>query len=165
MKSLIFIHGPNGVGKSTVCEALHRGLDNSAWLESEWARRINPFRLDDEIAKLTEKNMTSVLRNYLETESVEYVIFNWGFHNGRKKVFDKVIKNLSDLDFKYKPITLNCDREENIKRMRLDGRSEQRIERSLLVRSIYDSLEFPSIDITYLDKDEIVDRIIEMVIE
>ena len=58
MKKLVFIHGPNGVGKSTTCELLHNKLINSAWLESEWARRINPFEFNEEIELLTEKNIT-----------------------------------------------------------------------------------------------------------
>ena len=38
MKTFIFIHGPNGVGKSTACKTIHHRLANTAWLESEWCR-------------------------------------------------------------------------------------------------------------------------------
>ena len=163
MKKMIFIHGPNGIGKSTACEALHRQLKKSAWLESEWTRKINPFQLNDEIGELTEKNMTFLLRNYLNCSEVEYVIFNWGYHGNRKRIFEKVMKNISDLDFKYLPLTLKCDLEENIKRMKRDGRSEERIQRTIVTREIYEDLDCPSIDITALEVDETVKKIVEFI--
>jgi len=94
MTKLIFIHGPNGVGKSTLCKELHQRLENSAWLESEWVRTINPFILNDEIEKLTEDNMTFLLRNYLNCSMIKYVIFNWGFHGRRKEIFNRVLKGM-----------------------------------------------------------------------
>jgi cytidylate kinase len=58
MKTFIFIHGPNGIGKSTVCKAVHQRLMHSAWLESEWCRMTNPFLWNDEMISLTTQNIT-----------------------------------------------------------------------------------------------------------
>lgn len=79
MKKLIFIHGPNGVGKSTLCKKLNQVLSNSAWLESEWCRCINPFNFKQEIELITEKNMSFILRSYLEAraEFKKYGIIIW----------------------------------------------------------------------------------------
>ncbi len=66
MKSLIFIHGPNGVGKSTVYARLLQRLPQLSWLDSEWCRMINPFEFTPEIEQLVEKQMSALLRGYLE---------------------------------------------------------------------------------------------------
>lgn len=83
MKKLLFIHGPNGVGKSSACRLLHERLPNSAWLESEWCRRTNPFAYTPEIEVLAERSISFLLRNYLECSQVDCVIFSYGFHGPR----------------------------------------------------------------------------------
>ncbi|WP_432664464.1 AAA family ATPase [Wukongibacter baidiensis] len=161
MKKLVFIHGPNGVGKSTTCELLHRKIENSAWLESEWTRRINPFTFSPEIERATEENMTTVLKNYLKLPSINTVIFNWGLHGPREKIFNKVLDNLKSVEFEYVPIIINCSEEENIKRMKEDQRSELRIERAIGIRKIYENLLHFKIDSTDMSPNEVADHIIE----
>lgn len=163
MKKLIFIHGPNGVGKSTACALLHKKLTSSAWLESEWCRHINPFTFTPEIELLTEKNITFLLRSYLECSLVEYVIFNWGFHGPRKRIFEKVLQNLSDISYDFTPITVTCSLEENLKRMKNDGRSEERILRAIEVRAMYGGLNYPVIDTTDKSVEKTVDGILEII--
>lgn len=163
MKKLIFIHGPNGVGKSTLCKALHASLPDSAWLESEWCRMTNPFAFTDEIIRMTERNMTSLLRNYLECSLLEYVIFNCGFHGPRKQIFNNVIRNLRDIDYELVSVTITCSPEENELRMIKDGRDEERIRRALAVRDLYDGLGYPVIDTTNLTVEETVGKVIDIV--
>lgn len=163
MKKLIFIHGPNGVGKSTLCKKLNTQLKNSAWLESEWCRMTNPFVFNDEIIKMVEKNISFMLRSYLECTSVEYVIFNYGFHGPRRKIFENILKNLSDIEYKLIPITITCNHEENRARMIKDGRDKERIERALSVRDIYDGLEYLSIDTTDISVEESIFKVLEIV--
>ncbi|WP_055665332.1 AAA family ATPase [Desnuesiella massiliensis] len=162
MKKLIFIHGPNGVGKSTICKVLHHKLLNSAWLESEWCRNTNPFIFSAEIELMVEKNITFLIRNYFECSMIDYVIFNWGFHGPRKKIFHKVLKNLSDLKFELVPITITCSEEENIKRMKQDGRDEERIKRILDTRYLYEGPSNPTIDSTFLTVEGTVNRILDI---
>lgn len=163
MKKLILIQGPNGVGKSTLCKHLHQKLMNSSLVEPEWCRMINPFYFDDEINSLTISNMTHLLRSYLSCSSVEYVIFNYGFHGPRKKIYDQVMDNLKDLEYKFIPITITCNEEENIRRMIKDYRDSERINRALAARNIYENLGAPLIDTTSLSVEETVDRVIEIV--
>lgn len=66
MKKLIFIQGPNGVGKSSLCKILNQQINNSAWLESEWCRLTNPFLFNDEIIKMVKNNVSFMLRSYLD---------------------------------------------------------------------------------------------------
>lgn len=165
MKKLIFIHGPNGVGKSTLCKMLNSRLPNSAWLESEWCRMTNPFTFTPEIISMVEKNISFVLRSYLECSLLDYVIFNYGFHGPRKQIWDNVLQNLRDLNYRLLPITITCSEEENRARMLKDGRDEERIKRALAVRGLYDGLGYPTIDTTGLTTEETVSKVWEIVMD
>jgi len=163
MKKLIFIHGPNGVGKSSLCKALHVRLENSAWVESEWCRCINPFIFNEEVELLTEKNMTQLIRSYLECSFIEYVILDWGLHGPRGKILKNVLENLRDLDYLYIPVTIKCSEDENIRRMLGDGRDSDRVERALKVRCIYEELPYPCIDTTDMTVDLAADEAIKII--
>lgn len=163
MKKLIFINGYAGVGKTTVSEQLHNRLNNSAWIQSEWCRSINPFLLTEEIEAITEKNMSALIRTYFESSFLEYVILTWGIHGRRKIVLDKVIQNLQDIKYQYIPITLLCDKDEHIRRMERDKRSENRIQRSLETRKLYESSNYRSIDTSNLTSEQTANTIIEFI--
>lgn len=163
MKKLVFIHGPNGVGKSTVCKLLLESLDQAAWLESEWVRMMRPFKLDEEISVMTVENMSFILRSYLQCSQIDTVILNWGLHGTRKKMFEEVLHNLKDLEYEYYPIIVTCSEIENISRMIKDKRSKERIERAIEVRHIYDKGECPVIDTTYLSPHKTVDKIKKLI--
>lgn len=162
MKKLIFINGSNGVGKSTLCKTLNTKIENSAWLESEWCRMTNPFAFNDEIIKMVEKNISFMLRSYLESSTLEYVIFNYGFHGPRKQIFENIIKNIRDIDYQLIPITITCSYDENKFRMLKDGRDEERISRALAVRNIYEGLDNPKIDTTDMSVEETACKVLEI---
>jgi len=126
MKHLLFLHGPNGVGKSTACALLHRRLPRSAWLESGWCRTINPFDFTPEIEALTERNVMLLLRGYLECSTVDCVIFYWGLHGPRQRIWDRVLDSLRDVPFHLLPITLTCCEAKHIRRMTQNGRERIR---------------------------------------
>jgi ribose 1,5-bisphosphokinase PhnN len=166
MKMLIFIHGPNGVGKSTTCARLFRRLPHASWLDSEWCRMINPFDLTPEIEALAERHISVLLRGYLECSLVEHVIFCYGLHGPRQRIYERVLRNLDDLSFHLLPITLNCSEEENIRRMRQDGRDVPGyIQRSLQARAVYEGLPYQVIDSTGLSVEETVDHILQLLQE
>jgi cytidylate kinase len=162
MKTLIFIVGPNGVGKSTTCVHLHTRLLRSSLVESEWCRRINPFELTPEVERLAQDNMTALLRSYLRCSLVDYVIVCYGLHGPRRRIFDSVMSGLGDVELRLLPVVLTCDREESVRRMLLDGRDAARIERALQTRSSYEATGYSSIDTTCLTVEETVDRILEL---
>ena len=162
-KKLIFIHGPAGVGKSTACAMLHDRLAGSAWVESEWCGCTNPFDWNPERQALVERNMSFMLRSYLECSIVQYVILNWGLHAPRKQILDRVLGSISDLEYEFIPIILLCSEDEHIRRMSRDGRSDERIARSIGTRELYDVQSCPIIDTTGIDVGETVERILEIV--
>lgn len=163
MKKLIFINGPAGIGKTTTCRKLLSKMNNTAWLESDWCWALNvlPTAFTPETELMVEKNVSFLLRNYLECSLVECIIFNWVLH--RKHIFDRVIKNLSDLEYQLITVTLICSEEEHLRRMVEDGRDEERIKRSVNYRYLYDGLSNPIIDTTNLSVEETVVRIMEIV--
>jgi len=161
LKTLIFINGPNGVGKSTTCERLFRRLPHSSRLDSEWCRMINPFDLTPEIELLAERHISLLLRGYLECSLVEHVIFSYGLHGPRKRIWERVLHNLRDLSYGLLPITLTCSEDENARRMIQDGRDVPGyVQRSLQARVAYEGLPYPVIDSTGLSVDETVDQIL-----
>lgn len=162
-KKLIFIHGPAGVGKSTTCAMLHDRLTGSAWVESEWCGCTNPFDWSAERQALVERNISFMLRSYLESGIVEYVILNWGLHPPRKQIFDRVLERISDLEYEFIPIILLCSEDEHITRMSQDGRSEERIARSIGTRALYKAQSCPIIDTTGIGVEETVARLLEII--
>lgn len=163
MNTFIFLHGPNGVGKSSVCKTLHSRLQRSAWLESEWCRMTNPFILNEETISLTITNMTQMLRTYLSCSWLDYVFMSYGFHGARQQIWDTVQTNLQTISYAYAPITLTCDTDENIARMVTDGRDQGRIHRAISARELYDALPHPRIDTTSLTIEQTADRVIEII--
>jgi hypothetical protein len=163
MSTLIFLHGPNGVGKSAVCKTVHHLLPRSAWLESEWCRMTNPFIWNEDITSLTMHNITQMLRGYLTCAWLDYVLFPYGFHGPRQQIWKTVLSNLADIPYTFAPITLVCGEEEHIARMKRDGRDQARIQRALAARYLYDALPHPRIDTTHLTIDQTADHVIEIV--
>ena len=163
MKSIVFICGPNGIGKTTLCKALLARLANTAYVDSESCRLMNPFVLDDDTIPTIRGNLSALIRNYLDCPVVRTVIFSYGFHGRRKEVFDGVIEDISDRAYNFIPILLTCDEAENIRRMHCDGRDVERIRRAVEVsRDAYSGVTYPAIDISTLSVDEAVSRILDV---
>jgi hypothetical protein len=163
VSTLVFIHGPNGVGKSTVCEAVHRRLPHSAWLESEWCRMVHPFVWNEEIIALTTRNLTQMLTNYLTCAWIDVVIFSYGFHGPRQGIWNAVVEGLQEVPYRSVPITLTCTEEANAARMTQGGRDANRIRRALATRDFYDALPYPRIDTTHLTVEQAAERVIELI--
>jgi hypothetical protein len=123
----------------------------------------HPFTWNEEIISLTINNITQMLRSYLTCSWLDYVIFSYGFHGPRQQIWETVLSNLRDIPYTFVPITLTCDKEQNIIRMRRDGRDEARVQRTLSVRYLYDALLYPTVNTTHLTIDQTADRVIEIV--
>ena len=165
MKNLILICGSNGIGKSTACMALTKKLSHSAYIDSEWCRSMNPFSFSEEQIKIVISNISTMMINYFRCSTVENVIFSYGFHGVRKTIFDDILNVLSykNIQLKFCPIILQCDLEENTRRMKNDNRDDDRIKTAIeKTRSIYDDYVYPRIDVTPLSIDETGDAILEV---
>ena len=157
-KKLIYICGPNGVGKSTTGRELINYIENSAFVDSDLFALRNPFIITEGI-DIGRQCMLFMLTKYLESSLYETIIWSYGFHGHRKANFTEIMKKLRKLnvDFDFIPIILTCDLEENIKRMKCDNRDEERIDRAINnTRIIYNDYPFPSINTTNLTLKEII---------
>jgi len=166
MKKLIFICGASGIGKSTICKKLYKTLHNTALVDSDHCRLMNPFTFTDEEKAIVEDNMATMLTNYLKCSTIKNVIFLYGLHGPRQQIFNNIMTRLSDAKMPYQltSIILECEFEENLRRSRLDGRSEAHIKYfTEHTRDIYNQYDYPRLDITLLNVEEAVSRLIEMV--
>lgn len=162
MKNLLFICGPNGIGKTTICKEIIRKLPNSAYVDSDPCRLMNPFILNDETIPTIAKNISDLIINYMDCPVIETVIFSYGFHGRRIEVFEIVMKAVSKRDFNFIPFLLACSEEENIKRMDIGNRSTERKQRAIEEsRKTFDDIPYPQIDITDFTVSEAAENIIK----
>ncbi|MHB1485773.1 MAG: GNAT family N-acetyltransferase [Saccharofermentanales bacterium] len=164
IKKLIVILGANGIGKSTVSAALFKKLPNSAYIESDYCRMINPAGFTDETIAVNKKNILDLMLNYFNSSTIQNVIFPYGFHGHRKQVFEALLNDLKKkVKFRFYPILLVCDEAENIRRMKADGREDERITRGIIkTRALYDEYDYPRIDVTNITVIKTVDSILKI---
>lgn len=162
MKKLIFICGANGIGKTTISKAVLELVSKTAYVDTDPLRYMNPFILDDITIPTIAKNISDLISNYFHCEAIENVVFSYGFHGRRKEVFERVLGNINDIDYEFIPYLLVCDEDENIKRMQLDNRSNDRIKRAVETsRKAYDDIPYQKVDVTRLSAKETAYRIID----
>lgn len=162
MKNLLFICGPNGIGKTTICKEIIRKLPNSAYVDSDPCRHMNPFILDGETIPTIAKNISDLIINYIDCPVIETVVFSYGFHGRRREVFEKVMQAVSKRHFNLIPFLLTCSEKENIKRMDMDNRSLERKQRAIEEsRKAFDDIIYPSIDITDFSVSKAAEEIIK----
>ncbi len=78
-KKLIFICGPNGVGKSSTGRELITFIENSAFVDSDLCALRNPF-INTEGIDIGRQFMQFMLTKYLESQLYENIIWAYGFH-------------------------------------------------------------------------------------
>ncbi len=166
MKQLIVIIGPNGVGKSTTARNIVERYENTAYVDSDWCRVMNPFEFTEVTKETIAQNIYSLIYNYLSCDAISTVVFTYGWHGARKEIYDKVIQRLktSGLDFKEQIIILKCSKEENIKRAFHDGRDEERVKRGIdLTFALYDDYAYPVIDTTDMTPSQAAECVIRFI--
>ncbi|MCL2671746.1 MAG: AAA family ATPase [Clostridiales bacterium] len=168
MKNLILICGASGIGKSTACKALTEVLPNTAFIDSDYCRYMNPFGFTQEEIQIVVSNISNMMINYFACSTIENVIFQYGFHGVREQIFSVIIEvvNAQNIEYNFCPIILQCSLEESIRRMVNDNRDEARIQRAIEnTRHIYDAYTYPKINITDLSVRETCFEIMEVLRE
>lgn len=163
MKTLLFICGPNGVGKTTVCRYLVENTAQTAYVDSDACRLMNPFVLDDVSIPVISKNISDMIRNYLNCDYVDTVLFSYGFHGRRREVFERVLASLNDMEYHFQPVLLLCEEKENVRRMQQDGRAPERIRRGIeQSRKAFENVDYETLDVTDLTVAETADKILKL---
>ena len=165
MKQLIVIIGPNAVGKSTAAKCMVEKIPQTAYVDSDWCRCMNPFLLTDITKEIVKENIYYLLHNYLTCVEIETVIFTYSWHGGRKEIYDRVIEQFRNdgIEFVENIIILKCSEEENVRRALEDKRDEERVERGKKTFSFYDDFDYPCIDTTEMSVTEVVESILRFV--
>ena len=141
MKTLIFINGPMGVGKTAVCRELLERLTPGVYLDGDWCWNMNPFQVTDETKSMVMDNITTLLSRFLACPELDYVIFGWVMH--RPEIAQSILERLKLNGVKVFRFTLLCS--EQTLRQRIEGdiqagvRSRDALERSLAYLPLYDS--------------------------
>ena len=165
MKQLIVIVGPNAVEKSTTAEKIVELCPQSAFIDSDWCRVINPFPLTDVTKETVIENMCSLLRNYLVCKEISTIVFVYSWHGERKEMYDRVIKQLRDneIEFQENIVILKCSEAENRRRAIADNRDAEQVERGIRnTFSFYDEYDYPCVDTTDMTVMEAVGRVCEV---
>lgn len=94
------------------------------------------------------------------------MFFSYGLHGRRGEVFARVMQALEGVSYRLIPFLIWCSEEENLRRMRADGRDETRIARALASsRGAYGRVPYPRIDVTNLTVQESAQRVLHMAAE
>lgn len=156
MKQLIFVGGPMGVGKTTVCGELKKALSPSVYLDGDWCWDMNPFLVNEETKTMVMDHITYLLRSFLMHSSFQYVILSWVMHE--QSIIDELLSRLSPLAFQAHCFSLVCSQQQLRARLQKDidagRRTPDVIHRSLSRLACYDSLQTLRLDVSQLTPSE-----------
>ena len=148
MKTLYFIGGTMGVGKSTVSQQLKLQLHNSVFLDGDWCWDAHPFQVTEETKEMVLENICAVLNNFLKCSVYDNIIFCWVMHE--QSIMDAIISRLDITGCRFIAISLLCSEENLIQRLKKDiaagVRSNDVIERSVNRIPLYQTLHTIKID-------------------
>jgi broad-specificity NMP kinase len=163
VKQLIMINGAMGVGKTCVCKGLNKRLENSVWLDGDWCMMMNPWKISESTQKMFLDNIIYLLKNFLANPTFAYVLFSWVIP--REDLSGYIVKKMRehDLSFELKKITLMCSDDRLKKRMRLDGRDANTIEKSIVYQDAFRSMDTIKVDTTGLTLSETIDTLLKII--
>ena len=157
MKQLTLIGGPMGVGKSAVCQRLMEQLAPAAFLDGDWCWCISPFLVNDETKAMVKDNIVSILNRYLKSPELDHVLFCWVMH--QQEITEELLSRLNTNGVKVNIITLMCEKESLIARLKSDISAELRqedvIARALDRLACCRSLPYPKVWTDHLSVEEV----------
>ena len=91
-KPLVIIHGPMGVGKTSVCRYVLERLDRAAWLDGDWCWTMHPWSFSERNRAMVLSNVAHILTGFLENPEFDIVLFSWVIH--MPEIFDTLLSAL-----------------------------------------------------------------------
>ena len=157
MKTLYFIGGPMGVGKTTVSRELLKSLPRCAFLDGDWCWDMKPFFVTDETKAMVMDNICHVLNNFLQCSVFDNVLFCWVMHE--QSIVDDILSRLKLRDVELHLISLTASQEALTARLQKDVdaglRKPDVIDRSLSYLPLYEGLNTQKVDTAGLTIEEI----------
>ena len=161
MKTLIFVNGPMGVGKSAVCRELLKLLTPGVYLDGDWCWDSRPFQVTEETCAMVTENICFLLNQFLRCSAYDHIIFCWVMH--RQEILDTIAARL-DTSCRVRAVSLVCSEEALRRRLERDVRDGKRsqdvIKRSVDYLPLYKGLTTYKLDTTALTSAQAAERII-----
>lgn len=165
MKNLIFINGPMGVGKTSVCTELLPLISPAAFLDGDWCWTMSPFVVNAETRVMVLDNIAHVLNGFLRCSAYRSVLFCWVMQY--RSIVDDVLARLAMGGVNFTLITLTASPEVLETRIMADvarrGRSPGVLTRSLERLPLYAGMESVKIDTGALTAGEVARSIAAMI--
>ncbi len=162
MKTLYFISGPMGVGKTAVSRELLRMLPRCAFLDGDWCWTMQPFIVTDETKAMVTDNIAHILGSFLRCSEFDQVVFCWVMH--QQEIIDGLLARLPMDGVRFVNISLTCTQETLASRIEQDViaglRDKSAIQRSLSYLPLYESVDSIKLDTTELSPAEAAEQII-----
>ena len=161
MKTLIFINGTMGAGKSTVCQALKRMIPPAVVLDGDWCWDAYPFTVTDETKAMVVDHICHLLNGFLHCTAYQNVIFGWVMDD--PAVVDALRARLDLRGARFRLYTLTLT--ESALRTRLQAdidagrRTPDIIDRSVARLPRYARMDSVQIDVSAISAAEAADRI------
>ncbi|MBR6667345.1 MAG: AAA family ATPase [Clostridia bacterium] len=161
MKTLYFIGGPMGVGKTAVSRELLKSLPRCAFLDGDWCWTMQPFTVTDETKAMVMDNITHTLVNYLRCREFENIVFCWVMH--QQQIIEDILSRLPMDGVRAVSVSLVCAPEVLSGRIRRDIdaglRDESNIARALSYLPLYDEVKSVKVDTSVLSAAETAEQI------
>lgn len=164
MKTLYFIGGPMGVGKTTVSQQLKKDLPDSVFLDGDWCWDADPFQVTEETKAMVIRNICYLLNSFLHCTAYKNVIFCWVMHE--QSIIDEIIGRLDTDNCKVIKISLMVDEKNLRNRLSADIahglRTDDVVDRSIARIKMYQALNTIKIDTENKTVREIADEILAL---
>jgi hypothetical protein len=163
VSKLVLIGGPPAVGKTTLLEYLPRHFDSCACLDADDVWRIQPvdyLHLSPTMKTLWFRNVTSVLRNYLDA-GASYVFLTWVLAN--PLLVEQVLEPLRDACDANMLLFLVATPEALEARCRREPDRGRLVGYGLTKLRQIEALPHPRIDTTNLDSPAVAERVAALV--
>ncbi|MCD7856248.1 MAG: AAA family ATPase [Clostridiales bacterium] len=162
MKTIYFIGGTMGVGKTTVCQRLKQELTDCVFLDGDWCWDANPFQVNEETKTMVLENICFLLNQFIHCSAYQTILFCWVMHE--QEIIDAILEKLDTADCKVKTISLLCSEQALRDRLLGDVRKGIRqadvIERSVQRLPLYQGLNTKKIDTSGRTVEQIVREIL-----
>lgn len=161
MKTIYFIGGTMGVGKTTTCLILKKRMEKCVFLDGDWCWDMHPFTVNQETKTMVMENICFLLNQFLHCSEYENILFCWVMHE--QEIIDEILSKLDIGDSRIRNISLICREEELKRRLKKDVdagiRTEDVMERSLQRIPLYEKLDTEKIDVSDLTAKQVADKI------
>jgi hypothetical protein len=161
LPKLVLIGGPPGVGKTSVLSHLPRAFERCACLDADDVWRVHPFEVGGPARGIPDRNVTAVLRGYLEAR-YPFVFLAWVL--ARRRKIERILGGLGGLYGSALVLHLVASREALAERVRAKrGERGLVLEYALGKLAEIEALPFPKIDTTELAPQAVAEQIAALV--